>query len=331
MEEEGVLGFHHATGFAGEAQKNVDFYTGVLGLRLVKRSVNQDEPHIYHLFYADKVGSPGTEVTFFPWPGMARRRIGTGLITEVALAVPEGSLPYWQKRLESAGFSGELSTEAGRAALRLADPEGLPLLLVEEPAENRPFGAWAEGPVPVEYQIRGICGVQMVVSQVGQTDRLLTAVLGFEQVAGDKDFYPYRIGRKGDWGYGFLAVKVAPDLLPGRWGRGSLHHVAWRVRDEAHLLALRSRLEAVGLHPTPVIDRFWFKSVYFREPGGVIFELATDGPGFTVDEDPQALGEKLVLPPWLEPYRAEIEAHLPPLEYPPAYLREVSSGKRLQG
>ncbi len=317
MAVNGVLGFHHATAFASDAQRNVDFYAGVLGLRLVKRSVNQDAPEVYHLFYADAVGSPGTDITFFPWRNIAAPQEGAGLVRETALAVPRSSLAYWRERLQAAGAALEA---ADAPMVRFRDPDGLRLALVGE-ADNRPFVAWDDSPVPPEHQIRGLCGAQMTVHTLGATERVLTEILGFVREESATDGVSrYRVGQPGELGYGFLEVVVAPDAPRGRWGRGCMHHLAWRTRDEQHLAELRARVAQAGLQPTPIIDRFWFKSVYFREPGGVIFEMATDGPGFGVDESMDALGEQLVLPPWLEPRRVEIEANLPPITYPPTKI-----------
>lgn len=312
-----VLGFHHATAFASDAQRNVDFYAGVLGLRLVKRSVNQDAPDIYHLFYADAVGSPGTDITFFPWHNIAPMYEGAGMITGTALCVPEASLPYWSERLRAASVAVESAELAlGAPALRFRDPDGLQLALVGT-GDSRPFVAWERSPVPVEHQIRGLFAARLTLHALGATERVLVEVLGFVPVESKGATYLYSVGQPSELGYGYLEVVVAPNLPRGRLGRGSMHHLAWRVRDEHHLSQLLEQVARVGLQPTPIIDRFWFKSVYFREPGGVIFELATDGPGFEVDEPIELLGERLVLPPWLEPRRAELESKLPPLIYPP--------------
>ncbi|MCX7926191.1 MAG: ring-cleaving dioxygenase [Fimbriimonadales bacterium] len=317
----GVLGFHHATAFAGDAQRNVDFYAGVLGLRMVKRSVNQDAPDIYHLFYADAVGSPGTDITFFPWRNIAPMHEGAGIITETALSVPVESLSYWSERLQAAGIAVEPVAEAyGAPALRFRDPEGLRLALLGID-DARPFVAWERSPVPAEHQIRGLVGAQLTLHALGATERVLTEILGFTPAGTDGAASLYRVGQPNALGYGYLKVVATPDAPRGRWGKGCMHHLAWRVRDEQHLSQLREQVASVGLQPTPIIDRFWFKSVYFREPGGVIFELATDGPGFGVDEPSESLGERLVLPPWLEPRRAELEAKLPPITYPPHLKR----------
>jgi len=306
----GVNGLHHITAIAGPAQENLDFYAGVLGMRLVKRSVNQDDPGTYHLFYADAEGSPGSDLTFFPWAHMAPPRAGHGLAMEVDLEVPEDSLSYWADRLRNYGTAiGPPEMRFGQQVLALTDPHGLSVALVEVPRGRR-SAPWSESPVPPERQIRGLFGAQVWESDSTATAHFLTAVLGFQHVATENGWTRYRCAG----GPGVVDVRDAPEARRGAWGVGAVHHLAWRVEDEEHQLAVRTRVEGAGAHPTTVIDRFWFKSVYFKEPGGVLFELATDGPGFAVDEDAAHLGEKLVLPPWLEAHRAAIEQALPPLE-----------------
>lgn len=307
-----VHGLHHVTVVAGDPQENLDFYTGVMGLRLVKKSVNQDAPDTYHLFYADGVGTPGTDLTFFPWPDLPRGRPGVGQIVEVPFAVPSGSLPYWQNRFaEKKVTTGAVETRFGETTLPFEDPHGLRLALVET-SEERDFTPWGQSPVPAEHQLRGMHAVRIWARELRPTERLLTQVMNFEKVGTEDGWHRYATRRGG--GSGTLAeVKVLPDQEQGRGGRGGVHHAAWRVRDEEAAQALRSLIGKTGLQPTQPIDRFWFTSVYFREPGGVLFELATEGPGFTADEDLEHLGEQLVLPPWLEEQRSEIEATLPPL------------------
>jgi glyoxalase family protein len=306
-----VHGLHHVTAIAGDPQENLDFYTGVLGLRLVKRSVNQDVPDTYHLFYADAAGTPGTDLTFFPWPAMGPGRAGTAMAMEVAFAIPRDSLSYWQDRLGAFGLStAPVETRFGETTLPFRDPHGLHLALVVT-EEARATVPWANSPVPVVHQIRGFHAVRLWVRWLAATTALLTTVMGFRLLATEAGWH--RLGIE-DGGSGCLVdVCELPSERPGAWGVGMIHHVAWRVRDEQEALALRHRLMAAGLQPTPLIDRFWFRSVYFREPGGVLFELATDGPGFAVDEDPAHLGEQLILPPWLEPHRQALTAVLPPL------------------
>jgi glyoxalase family protein len=311
-----VNGVHHITAIAGPAQENLDFYAGVLGMRLVKRSVNQDDPGTYHLFYADAEGHPGADLTFFPWPELAPPRLGHGLAVEVALEVPAGSLDYWGARLQKYGASpGAKERRFGDAVVQVVDPHGLRLALVESAAAPpRAFTPWDGGPVPAERQVRGLYGARLWEREAAETTEFLTAVLGFERLGEEEGWT--RFGFRD--AAGVVDVRETPESRRGAWGVGCVHHLAWRVEDEAHQLEMRARVEAAGGRATPVIDRFWFKSVYFREPGGVLFELATEGPGFAVDEDPAHLGEALVLPPWLEPDRARIEQALPVLTPPAA-------------
>jgi glyoxalase family protein len=308
-----VNGLHHITAIAGAAQENLDFYAGVLGMRLVKKSVNQDDPATYHLFYADAEGHPGADLTFFPWTEVAPPRLGHGLAVEVSLEVPPGSLDYWNGRLEKYGAPvGAVEHRFGDAVLPLVDPHGMKLALVEHAAaRSRPFTPWDESPVPADRQIRGLYGAQLWEREADATTRFLTDVLGFEPLGVEHDWMRYGFADAP----GIVDIREAPEGRRGAWGVGAVHHLAWRVEDEDHQLAVRTRVEASGVRPTAVIDRFWFKSVYFKEPGGVLFELATDGPGFAVDEDPRHLGERLVLPPWLEPHRPAIESALPPLTH----------------
>jgi glyoxalase family protein len=308
-------GIHHVTAIAGNAQENLDFYAGVLGMRLVKKSVNQDDPGTYHLFYADAEGNPGSDLTFFPWTQLAPSRKGVGLTTEVALAVPEGSFSYWSERLEGYGVTlGRPTERFGERVMAFRDPHGLELALVET-GDERLFAPWEESPVPVERQVRGIHSVRALERDLAPTADFLTGMMGFHRVAAEGSWHRYSAG--GGSG-SYIDLMERPDERRGQWGTGTVHHVAWRVTDSEAQEALRQRVAAAGRRPTEVIDRFWFSSVYFMEPGGVLFELATDGPGFAVDEDPEHLGEKLVLPPWLEPQRGEIERVLPPLRPPEA-------------
>jgi glyoxalase family protein len=311
-----VNGLHHVTAIAGPAQENLDFYAGVLGMRLVKKSVNQDDPGTYHLFYADAEGHPGTDLTFFPWDHLAPSRRGHGLSVEVQLGVPPGSLGFWTERLERYGTKiGRVESRFGEPALPLVDPHGLDVALVETgPAAGRDFTPWAGSPIPVERQIRGLHGARLLEPELVPTVSFLTGVLGFTHAATENGWHRYAVAGGGSGRV--LDVREAPEERRGAWGIGSIHHLAWRVDDDEHQFELRSGIAAAGRQPTPVIDRFWFHSVYFREPGGVLFELATDGPGFAVDEDAAHLGERLMLPPWLEPNRTEIEAVLPVLAEP---------------
>jgi glyoxalase family protein len=308
-----VRGLHHVTAIAGPAQENLDFYEGVLGMRLVKKSVNQDDPGTYHLFYADAEGHPGTDLTFFPWAQMAPSLEGYGLSSEVSLAVPPGSIDFWGERLQQHGIAiSPLESRFGQTALPLRDPHGLHVALVEsEDSLGRPFAAWDQSPIPKERQIRGLESARLVERDLVRTSSFLTEAMGFAHVGTENGWHRYGVagGKSG----AHVDLYESPNSGRGAWGIGSIHHLAWRVDDGAHQLEVRRHVQEGGSRPTPVIDRFWFKSVYFPEPGGVLFELATEGPGFAVDEDPAHLGETLVLPPWLEPERAQIEAALPRL------------------
>lgn len=303
-----ITGLHHITVIAGDAQQNLDFYTGRLGMRLVKKSVNQDSPDTYHLFYADGAGSPGTDITFFPWPASGKGLKGAGLAVEVGLAIPTGSLAFWAEQLKD--IAGAPVTRFGEQVLPIVDPDGLELVLVET-ADPRDFTPWADGPVPAQYQIRGLHGTRLWERNIEVTGHFLTAGMGMTAAGPEDGWHRYVTGTPGSGRY--IEIKEVLDGPRGRWGTGIVHHVAWRVADDATELRARMRVHSEGATPTEVIDRFWFKSVYFKEPGGVLFELATDGPGFAVDESPEHLGEALVLPPWLEQHRQEIEAGLPPL------------------
>lgn len=310
-----VGGIHHVTAIAGDPQENVDFYAGVLGMRMVKRSVNQDDPATYHLFYADGGAHPGSDLTFFPWARGARGRNGTGITNEVVFAVAPESLPYWRERLAAHGVAVQDSPDRfGERTIAFQDPHGLQLAITASPrALERPFTGWKKSAVPEAHQIRGIHAVRLVEQRAEPTAAFATRVLGMSLVGSDAGWDRYA-GR--DAWSGYLDVQASPGSSRGTWGVGTVHHVAWRALDDEEEVALQHRVANVGISPTPVIDRFWFHSVYFREPGGVLFEIATDGPGFGVDESMETLGEALVLPPWLEEHRAAIEAGLPPLTLP---------------
>jgi glyoxalase family protein len=306
-----VNGLHHITAISGPAQENVDFYAGMLGMRLVKKSVNQDDPATYHLFYADAEGHPGADLTFFPWAQMAPPRTGHGLAVEVSLEVPAGSIEYWQSRLDQFGVPlGEIESRFGDRVLPVMDPHGMKVALVEPAApKSRLFTPWPDSPVLPERQVRGLHSARLWEREAALTTRFLTNALGFEHLGTEDGWMRYAFPDVA----GGLDIRETPDERRGAWGVGCVHHLAWRVDDDAHQQAMRAQVEAAGTRPTPVIDRFWFKSVYFKEPGGVLFELATDGPGFSIDESPEHLGESLVLPPWLESRRATIEQALPPI------------------
>lgn len=309
-----VNGLHHITAISGNAQENVDFYAGVLGMRLVKKSVNQDDPGTYHLFYADAVGHPGTDLTFFPWAQMAPPVMGHGLAVEVQLEVPRESLAFWAARLERYGARlSAVERRFGADVLPVVDPHGMHLALVADES-SRSFEAWDGSTVPAERQVRGLYGARLRERDAAATAAFLQDALGFERLAEESGWTRFGFRNAA----GTVDVLHTPSDRRGRWGVGAVHHLAWRVDDGGHQLAVRQQVEDARVSATPVIDRFWFQSVYFKEPGGVLFELATDGPGFAVDEDPAHLGERLVLPPFLQPHREQIEAVLPPITLPAA-------------
>lgn len=312
-----LLGIHHVTAIAGDPQENLDFYMGTLGLRLVKRSVNQDDPGTYHLFYADAVGTPGTDLTFFASPRGPRGHPGFGQATAVALAVPARSLTYWMQRLadHSIAFEGPLR-KFGEETLAFLDVHGLALELVAaDDSASRPWEFWAGGPVPLEHAIRGIHSVTLTTASQATTSFLTTA-LGFRPVAEDGQSKRLAIGKGGSGAW--LDLLVSPTSPRGRTAVGTIHHVAWRTPDPDEQRLWWQRIRSLGTPVSDLIDRFWFRSIYFREAGGALFEIATDGPGFGVDEPLGELGARLVLPPWLEPRRSEIERALLPIRLPHA-------------
>ena len=315
-----LTGLHHVTAVTARAADNVRFYTQTLGLRLVKKTVNQDDVSAYHLFYGDEIGRPGTEVTFFDWPWTASRRHGSGTISEIGLRVPDAAaLDWWKMRFDTLGIQHfDLSERNGRVSLAFMDAEEQRLALVADGDSAKVAGGvpWRDSVVPADVGIRGLNHISFVVHRIEQTQELLTGVMGFRP---DGEYVSPDSGRvtvfaTGDGGPGAeLHVEAAPDLPRGSVGKGGVHHVAFRAPDdEAHRQWQRHLAEA-GVAVTEVIDRFYFRSIYFREPGGVLFEIATDGPGFATDEDQAHLGERLSLPPFLEPHRSEIEAGLRPL------------------
>lgn len=309
-----IQGIHHITAISGDAQENLDFYVGVLGMRLVKRSVNQDDPGTYHLFYADAAGHPGTDLTFFPWARMPKGRKGAGMSVEVPLAVPTGSLDYWAERLAQYGVgTGGVEERFGEKTLLFEDPHGMNVALAET-SDARLFEAWDKSAVPADYQVRGLHAARVWERRADVTGAFLTQVMGFEEIGTEGKWTRY--GVLGGGSGKVIDVRDASNEPFGEMGVGTIHHIAWRLPDVDMELALRAEVVRAGGHPTELIDRFWFKSVYFREPGGVLFEFATDGPGFGIDEDTAHLGEHLVLAPWLEASRSQIEAVLPKLVMP---------------
>jgi glyoxalase family protein len=298
-------GIHHITAITGDAPGNVEFYTGVLGLRMVKKSVNQDDPTVYHLFYGDDAGSPGMDLTFFEYPGAARGTPGAGMVHRIVWRVASAeALQFWRERLAAHGVSAELSGDS----LMFADPEGLEHELVLSTSSDQPLRATAPG-IPSEHALQGFDGVRAYTADATRSAGLLLDGLGF--TSGDGRSWEVR----GEQRESFYAYDPAPPEVVASQGAGTVHHVAFasQPQDEERW---RTRVAEAGARPTTVIDRFYFRSVYFREPSGVLFEIATIGPGFAVDEDAEHLGERLSLPPPFEPLRERLEGVLTPLPYP---------------
>lgn len=299
-----VSGIHHVTAITSDAQRNLDFYCGVLGLRLVKITVNFDDPSSYHFYYGDGTGSPGSIMTFFVWRGAFRGREGNGQVSQTAFSVPPDSAPFWIDRLEKAGIDAESSDRFGLHRLEFRDFDGLPLELVE--CEDHRAG-WAGGDIDGIYAVRGLYGATATVPDIEASSGML-ALLGFTRGEEEGGRVVFTSGSPMG---GSLELLENRTLRRGSTGAGQVHHIAWRVPDDAAQLEIGGTLEKEGTFAFPVRERFYFKSIYFREPGGVLYEIATDKPGFAVDEAPEALGQKLMLPPQFEPQRAIIEARLP--------------------
>ena len=303
-------GLHHVTAFSGPATRNLDFYTRVLGLHLVKKTVNFDDPGTYHLYYGDGSGSPGSILTFFPIEHAAPGRAGVGETGETAFRIPRSSLGWWAHRLVTHGVVHDAPEKVfGEPVLRLRDPDGTALALagVDDPGTA---AVWTTDEIPAEHAIRGLHGVTLLLDEADPTAGVLTDVLGFSEIGREGNLK--RLAGDADTG-AFVTLRAVGGFLRGRAGAGSVHHVAFRAADDAAQADMVGRLTARGLDVTEQRDRQYFRSVYFREPGGVLFEIATDAPGFSVDEPADALGSALKLPSGLEPLRTEIEAVLPPL------------------
>lgn len=310
-----TAGLHHVTAIAGDAQTNLNFYAGVLGLQLVKRTVNFDDPGTYHFYYGTEFGAPGTILTFFAWPGARAGAVGTGQVNATAFSVPAGSLDWWTQRFRTyrVAFNDTPLQRFGEEVLRFKDFDGLELELVMS-AQPDPREPWSDGRVPAEFAIRGLHAVTAHEEGYERSARLLTDLLGFSKVASEGNRFRYAAGSGGSGE--FIDLLCTPDAPLARSGAGTIHHVAWRAADDAQQIAWREKIVNAGSNVSPVLDRQYFHSIYFREPGGVLFEIATDAPGFATDESPGELGAHLKLPPWLEPVRAQIEANLPTIELP---------------
>jgi glyoxalase family protein len=305
-----LRGIHHITAIASDPQRNVDFYIRILGLRFAKRTVNFDDPSTYHFYFGDRTGRPGTTITFFAWPGARRGTRGTGQVIAASFAIPQGSIEYWKSRFaEHRVFCEEIPSRFDAAALRLTDPDGLLLELIES-ARLDDVDLKYESEVPRKSVIHGFHAPTLEVQQSEPTEELLKT-LGFELISEESSRRRFSVNEK--------STSAQIDLIEQRDGQfgvnsaGTVHHIAFRCADDNEQLRWREQLVELGLHVTQVIDRFYFHSIYFREPGGILFEIATEGPGFTADEPVEHLGENLKLPPQYEEHRAEIERALPPI------------------
>jgi len=311
-----ITGIHHITAIAGDPQRNLDFYTTVLGLRLVKLTVNFDDPQTYHFYFGNEEGTPGSILTFFPWPGARRGVVGPSQVTAIAFAIPVDSAAYWRSHLSNHGVTVADSPERfGDSVLAVTDPDGLPLELVATSHADAML-AWKDGPIGVDHAIRGFHSA--TVSEVGyeQTAHLLTDTMGFAHVGSEGNRFRYQAA---GGGHGAIVdVLCTPAGRVGQLGTGTVHHIAWRTPDDVQQREWRGELARLGYNVTPVIDRTYFHSIYYREPGGVLFEIATDPPGFAIDEPAAHLGERLMLPQRFEPVRAMLERVLPPVTLPVA-------------
>ena len=308
-----IPGIHHVTCITADVQKCVDFYVGVLGLRFIKKSINQDMPDTYHIYFGDYLGTPGTAMTFFGWPTWPSQRAGSGQVTTVAFAVPEGSLDFWTNRLRQLGIATRRSVRFDTDVIVLQDTDGIELELVPRASDER-WKPWKDSPVDREFAIRGFHSVTITLSETPATFELLTSTMGFRTAGKQDNRTRFETGEGGP--HSIVDIVEAPEGPVGEESVGSVHHVAWRTADAQSQIEWRKRLLQAGRNVTAVIDRWYFKSIYYREPGGVLFEIATDGPGFTVDETPENLGTTLSLPPWFQVRRDRLDEILPPIVVP---------------
>lgn len=306
-----ILGIHHVTAITSDAQQNVDFYTGVLGLRLVKVTVNFDDPGSYHLYYGDELGRPGSAMTFFAWPGGGRGIHGTGQVTATSFSVPPGAIGFWRDRLRQHGVTiAQSSIRFNEEYLPFYDPDGLLLEIVADSlADNR--APWLGADIPDTAAIRGFHSAAVSEEGFEQTAVLLRETMAFQQVGQHENRYRFAAGDGGPGAY--VDVLCRPDAAQGIVSVGTVHHIAWRTGTDEQQATWRGKISDLGYNVSPIMDREYFHSIYYREPGGVLFEIATDGPGFTADEAPESLGTTLQLPPWLERARPIIEERIPRL------------------
>jgi len=305
-------GIHHITAIASDPRANVAFFKDTLGLRLIKKTVNYDDPGTYHLYYGDETGTPGTILTFFPWPHVGRGRVGAGQAAETTFVIPQASVGYWLERFITLGVDHDAPIKRfGETIIGFRDPDDMPLALV---ARNVGAGeGWTGGPVPAEHGIRGFGGITLWVHDPVRTAAVLTKVFDYQPAGEEPNLQRFQAASAAAGG-GTIDLKIVTGFMPGRMGAGSVHHVAFRAADDADEATMAKLAKAQGLQVTDQVDRNYFRSVYFREPAGVLFEIATDVPGFSVDEPVEQLGTKLMLPPWLEAQRDDVEAALPALQ-----------------
>jgi glyoxalase family protein len=303
-----VTGLHHLTAIATDAQANIDFYAGLLGLRLVKKTVNFDDPSAYHLYYGDASGTPGSIITFFYWPGALHGRLGSGQSTSITLSAPEASLNYWHDRLLRHGITSTRHRRFGEEVLSFPDPDGIPVEIVAVASDVRP--GWTGAGIPTEHALRGLHTAELTVGDDRATSRLLTEVMGHTLVRREGNRVRFEAAPGGSGRYVDI---VSDSKLRGSGGAGTIHHLAFRVPTDAAELDMQERLMSAGYHVSDVRDRDYFRSIYYREPAGILFEIATDIPGFAVDEQAEALGSALKLPKQFEHARSQIEQLLPPL------------------
>ncbi|MDR7071316.1 ring-cleaving dioxygenase [Fictibacillus barbaricus] len=303
-----TAGIHHITAIVGNPQENVDFYSGVLGLRLVKKTVNFDDPGTYHLYFGNEGGKPGTIMTFFPWPDAYQGRVGSGQVGTTTFVVPEGTLSFWENRLHQFKIEYKKTTRFQEEFIQFSDPHGLRLEIVARSEAEK--SEWSFGGVSQEHAIKGFGGAILLSAAPQQTAAVLTDVMGLENLGQDGDYIRFKA--KGDLG-NIIDIKLSPEAR-GVGGVGTVHHIAWRAKDYEEHKEWQEYVKSKDLHVTEIIDRQYFNAIYFREEGHILFEIATDPPGFTRDENEEELGKKLLLPPWLEANRAQIEDHLLPAE-----------------
>ncbi len=307
-----ILGLHHITAIAGDAQRNYDFYTKTLGFRLVKKTVNFDDPNTYHFYFADEAGTPGTILTFFPWANVRQGKNGAGMATEIGYSVPDGSLEFWKNRFEKLNISHDIFNERfGEKYLAFQDPDGLWLNLIEAKNKDERKG-WETPEIKADVAIKGFHTVTLTLNDIKATAAVLTEVFGYKQVEQENNLYRYQTDAVKN--AALVDLLEMPQAQRGLNAGGTNHHIAFRVKDEETLMAFREKIAARGLQISGKIDRDYFFSLYFREPGGVLFEIATDNPGFATDEAVENLGSSLQLPDQYEPMRDKIERGLPELQ-----------------